>query len=99
MVIFSRDGEAVLYEFPYLVALRDKNKALLGLTYNSNNAAREIICHIAGLYEDELKHHFPECNYFSVHSDGSTDRTLSEKEIVCGIHQRFPADCKKCNIF
>ena len=48
----------------------------------NDKAASNFVSHIYGHYLDRIKLTIVETYFFSVYSDGSTDRTESEKEII-----------------
>lgn len=74
--------ECPFTDFPKLINLQIINGISLGQTYNNDNAAKEFIGHIAGSMSDELTKLIDNSLFISIFSDGSTDRTVKEKEII-----------------
>lgn len=69
-------------DFPSLLELQEANGVSLGETYSNDKSCKLFIDQIAGEKQDNLKDLLNHSDYFSVMSDSSTDRSVSEKEIV-----------------
>lgn len=69
-------------DFPSLLELQEANGVNLGETYCNSKSCKLFIDQIAGEKQDNLKDLLNHSDYFSVMSDSSTDRSVSEKEIV-----------------
>lgn len=69
-------------DFPDLLQLQTLNGVGHWGTYCNDKAAKEFISHIAGVYQDNLQKLLQKSDYFSVYCDGSTDKSVSEKELV-----------------
>ena len=73
--------------FETLISVEKKHGVQLGQAYANNKACREFISHIAGAMIDELeellKPSQPEVPFYcSLLFDGSTDKAISEKEVI-----------------
>ena len=69
-------------DFPKLMTLHKKNSLDLGVTYANDVSCKAFTAEIASYYFDGLKSDLENSDYFSIFSDGSTDRTESEKEVI-----------------
>ena len=69
-------------DFPSLLELQEANGVNLGETYCNSKSCKLFIDQIAGEKQDNFKDLLNHSDYFSVMSDSSTDRSVSEKEIV-----------------
>ena len=69
-------------DFPKLMELHKKNSLDLGVTYANDVSCKLFTQEIASYYFDGLKEDLENADYFSIFSDGSTDRTESEKEVI-----------------
>lgn len=66
-----------------MVAVEKKHGVDLGVTYSKRAACRDFIGHIAGSMVDDFERSFKtEPFYCSLLFDGSTDKSISEKEVV-----------------
>ncbi|KAL5019991.1 hypothetical protein ScPMuIL_002883 [Solemya velum] len=75
-------NERPFSDFPKLLELQAVNGLSLGETYFTDKAAKEFVGQIAGSYFDELKSCLDKTPFLSIFSDGSTDRTESEKKSI-----------------
>ena len=69
-------------DFSKLMHLHKKNSLDLGVTYANDKRCKTFIQEIANFYFDDLKLDLEKSDYFSIFSDGTTDRTESEKEVI-----------------
>ena len=70
-------------DFPDLLVLNDKNKCPnIGRGYRNDNAAALFTECIAKISKNELARDLANARFYSVLSDGSTDTSVTEKELV-----------------
>ncbi|XP_041353824.1 zinc finger protein 862-like [Gigantopelta aegis] len=76
-------SELCFTNFPVLISVEKKHGVNLGNTYANDKACRTFVDEIGETMADDLKHLFStEPFYCSILFDGSTDKSLSEKEVI-----------------
>ena len=75
-------SERPFTDYPKIIELQNLNGIELGETCQNDKATKEFISQIAGYFADELKNCIESLPFISIYSDGSTDRSEKEKEIV-----------------
>ncbi|XP_069122177.1 zinc finger protein 862-like [Argopecten irradians] len=75
-------NERPFTDFPKLLQLQKVNGLSIGDTYINDKAGKEFVKQIAEVYFDDLKLAMQNSPFISIYSDGSTDRTESEKETI-----------------
>lgn len=90
--------EIAFNKFPKLIALEKRHGVDLGDTYNTVEKCEEFTECIAEDKKDALKRQLANTLYFSVCCDGSTDVSVTEKEIIFIIYVDNNSECDvKCD--
>ena len=85
--------ERPLVDYPELLKLHQKNKGPeIGTSYKTDRAAADFSQSIVDTYHQELIENVSKAQYFSTLNDGSSDTSISVKELVyvLFLEERFP---------
>ena len=75
-------NERPFTDFPGLLELQYLNGVKVGETYKNDKAAATFVRHIAEIYLGDLRDSINNSDFISIYSDGSTDRSTKEKEVI-----------------
>ena len=70
-------------DYPELLKLHQKNKGPeIGTSYKTDHAAADFSWSIVDTYDQELIENLSKARYYSILNDGSSDTSVSEKELI-----------------
>ena len=75
-------NECPFTDFPGLLELQYLNSVKVGETYRNDKAAATFVRHIAEIDLGDLRDSINNLDFISIYSDGSTDRSTKEKEVI-----------------